>query len=147
MPQVSKKFLAKDIEQRIFQVFEETLTGLKDKSEVKNFISDLFTPTEKIMLAKRLAVAVLLSKNYNYREICDLLNVSASTINSVLKQQSINGQGYQKAVERILRNEGIREIFLDLEKLLAKGLSHPSRWQKVDSYYSYQKKKLKDRAV
>jgi len=147
MPQVSKKYVAKDIEKRIFEVFEKTLTDLKDKDEVKNFIADIFTPTEKIMFSKRLAIAVLLAKGYDYREIGGVLKVSSTTINSILKQQSINGQGYKKAVEKILRNEALQEIFMDLTKLLAKGISHPSQWGKVDSYYSFKKKKLKEREV
>lgn len=147
MPQVSKRYLATDIGKRIFEVFEKTLIDLRDKNEVKNFIADIFTPTERIMFSKRLAIAVLLTKGYDYRTISSILKVSFATINSVLKQQTINGSGYKAATEKILTSEALEKVFLEITKGFAKIISHPARWKSIDSHYEWKKRKLGDRKV
>src|SRR3989338_9398310 len=105
MPQVSKKLLARKIEIRMFTVLEKAVADLKSGEDIRNFLDDLLTPTEKVMLAKRLAIAVLLAKDYNYRQICDVLKLSSNTVTSVLKHQVINGRGYAAVVKKILRDE------------------------------------------
>lgn len=75
------------------------------------------------MIAKRLAIAVLLAKGYDYRTISQTLKVSATTINAVLKQQSLDGRGYQNVVDKILRDEELKSFYLKLTKHLGQILS------------------------
>ena len=65
MTQVSKYPLSKDVYDKIFEIFLKTLINIKNKNEGRNLIKDFFTPTERIMFAKRLGIALLLEKNYN----------------------------------------------------------------------------------
>ena len=76
MTQVSKYPISKDVADRIFEVFVKTLLKIKTYKEAESFTYDLFSPVEKIMLAKRIAIAFLLMKGYQYREISRLLRVS-----------------------------------------------------------------------
>lgn len=66
MTQVSKYPVHRDVEKRMFEIFKTTISNLKHSEEIEDFLEDFLSPVEKIMLAKRLAIAVLLAKNYTY---------------------------------------------------------------------------------
>lgn len=120
MTQVSKYPVSKDIADRIFDVFIKTLIKIKDVQDAQNLAGDLFSPTEKIMLAKRLSIAFLLMKDYRYREISQLLKVSVSTISSVSKSLEFGNNGYKTILERISKEESLEDFFLNsAEKLLS----------------------------
>ena len=115
MTQISKYPISKKVEERIFEIFFKTIVNLKSFSDVSDFLEDFLTPTEKMMLAKRLAVALLLPKGYDYREIRKTLKVGFPMIANVNIWLRYKGKGYQKVIEQILREEKIDEF-----------------WQKVD---------------
>jgi uncharacterized protein YerC len=83
MPQVSKYRLDTEIEKLMFQKFWLSIALLHDASTVSSFFSDLLSDTENIMLAKRFAIAVLLSKGKRPVDIKSTLHVTYSTICSV----------------------------------------------------------------
>ena len=60
MSQVSKHFMNPNIEKRVYGVFIESVKNTKNSSEVVDFLNDLLSPIEKIMMAKRVAIAFLL---------------------------------------------------------------------------------------
>lgn len=64
MAQVSKYPISKDVADRIFDVFIKSFIKVKNVQDAQNLANDLFSPTEKIMLAKRLAIAFLLMREY-----------------------------------------------------------------------------------
>lgn len=68
---------------------------------MEEYIFDLFTPTERIMFAKRLAIAALLSQGLPYKVIADKLKVSTSTVARVNLWLKTSGVGYKRAVEKI----------------------------------------------
>ena len=73
MGQVSKRLISKEIADRIFDVFVKSFIKIRNVEDAQKLADDLFSPTERIMLAKRLAIAFLLMKGYEYREINKLL--------------------------------------------------------------------------
>jgi len=133
MPQVSKHKVTKDIEKRMYEVFWNSIAGLKKSKEVEEFFSELLTPTEKIMLAKRLSIAILLLKGYEYRSISGLLKVSYATISRVSGWLRYSGEGYRKVVEKMLRREAWKEFLEGVEKTvydLHPYKRHPSDFRK-----------------
>ena len=62
MPHVSKKRLDKRQEKELIRNFELVLTKISNDSQMHDFLGSLLTPTEKVMLAKRLAIVVLLKE-------------------------------------------------------------------------------------
>lgn len=119
MPQVSKYPIAKDVYNRIFEIFFKTVANVRFPSEVKEFFNDFLSPTESIMLAKRLSIAVLLAKNYDYRAISKILRVSPATIAAVNVFFRYAGAGYKKVVKRILSEEKQDEFWNKLDDLLS----------------------------
>jgi TrpR-related protein YerC/YecD len=117
MPQVSKIKPNPQISKRIHNILLESLLKLKNQTEVVEFITDLLTPTEQIMVAKRLSIAVLLTKGYTYGSIMDILKVSRSAITSVSNAIALSGKGYQKVVNRLLREQKIKNLLLTIEDI------------------------------
>lgn len=139
MTKVSKRILNKNLEKRIFELFTTTITDLKNAKEVEEFLDDLLSPVERIMLAKRLAIAILLSKGYTYNSIDNTLKVSQTTIMRIsywLKYG--NNNGYKKVVEKYMQrqkgdefSDKVEEIFLELSGPKAVGSSSFERKKRL----------------
>jgi len=127
MTKVSRRILNKDLEKYIFELFIKTIIELRDPQDVLDFLEDLLSPTERIMVVKRLAIAILLSKGYTYDDIDDTLKVSRPTIMRVSYCLKYGKTGYRKVVEKILQSQR-REAFVDkIEEILIQ-LSPPKRY-------------------
>ena len=118
MSQISGIRLEKETEERMYKIFWGSLAGLKKVGEVEAFFSELLTPTEKVMLAKRLAIATLLMRGHDYRSISFLLKVSFSTIFRVKALLEQSEGGYRKVIEKMLRKQAWKELLKDFEKTL-----------------------------
>lgn len=119
MTQVSRYPIAKEIEARIFEILLKTIADLKNSEEINGFLEDFLSPVEKIMLAKRLSIAVLLAKGYDYRQIRNILRVTPSTIASVNLTLKYKGSGYKRVVEKILAAERIDEFWQKIDEILS----------------------------
>lgn len=132
MTMVSKYPLDKKIEKRIYEIFLKTIAGLRDPNGLNEFFDDFLTPTEKIMLAKRLSIAVLLAKNYDFRTICRILRVSLNTVADINLLMKHRGPGYKKVVEKILQSEKLEEFWANIDYYLGRfGVSLTSNWKKT----------------
>lgn len=115
MAQVSKRYLQKKVEDRILDLFWTSLSSLSTKEKVGIFLDDLLSPTEKIMLSKRLAIAFMLMKGYDYPTINDRLKVSDPTIWNVKNSLSYKGKGYKMTIEQIMSKEKWEKFWDDLD--------------------------------
>ena len=118
MTQVSKYPISNSVYERILEVFFKTLVGIKTKDEAEKFIKDFLTPTEQIMLAKRLAIAFLLEKDYDFRTISKVLRVSLGTVARVNLLRKYGGEGYQAMIKKLLREEKVRDLLLRVGEAL-----------------------------
>jgi len=137
MSKVSRRVLDKRLESYIFEVFLKTISDLKTKEEVKVFIEDLLSPSEKIMLIKRLAIAILLTKGYTWDKIDHTLKVSRPTIMTVsyFLKHGQNG-GYQRVTQKFLADQKKEALFDKIEEILL-SLSPP----KLYGSPSYERKR------
>lgn len=117
MPQVSKRFLDKNTYKRIFEILLESFVKTKTLDDVSLFINDLLTPTEKIMLAKRLTIALLLKKGYSYGEIMGILKVSQGTVARVKETVRYGGKGYHQVLDKILKEEAVMNFLEKVDNL------------------------------
>jgi Trp operon repressor len=125
MTQVSRRPLAKEIEKRVFELFLEAVAEVKTKGQVEIFLKTLLSPTEKIMLAKRLAIAFLLYKGYGQRVISGWLKVSLTTVNHVSLIFKTEGAGYQLVIDKIVRSEKLAEFWQKIEGFIGEILPPP----------------------
>lgn len=86
--------------EELLKEFCETLSVLKSPQEIMNFLIDLLTKQEIIMLAKRIKIAKLLIEGRNYRNIEGLLKVANSTVSRVNQWLMEGGEGFRLITER-----------------------------------------------
>lgn len=127
MTKISRRYLDKELERKIFEVFLKTIVDIKTIIDAKDFIEDILSPTERIMLIKRLAIAVLLTKGKTYDYIDHTLKVSRATIMNVSLWLKHGKGGYRKVVERVLRTQNKEALMDNIEEILIR-LSPPKRF-------------------
>ena len=81
----------------------ETISKLKSKKEVYDFLDDLCTIKEFLDMSKRLEAAKLLSKGENYSEIISKIGISSATLSRVNKALNYGTGGYKK----VIKNTGV----------------------------------------
>lgn len=119
MTQISRIPLRKEIETRIFDIFLNSLAKVRLKGDVFKFINDLLSPTEQLMLAKRLSIAFLLHKGYDQRTICKILKVSLATVSRVSLKLQVGGEGYRKVTKEIISDEKMDEFWHKLDDFIS----------------------------
>lgn len=117
MTKVSRIPLRNDVWDRIFKLFVETTADLKDKDLLTSFIDDLYSPTEKIMLAKRLAAAVLLVKGHNYANVSKILKISSPTIAKISLKIKYTEGGLKTIVGKIVSKQSGQIFWKEIEDL------------------------------
>lgn len=120
--QISKRYVAEKVERKIFRSLYQVLADLKKPKDVEKFLDDILSDTEKTVLAKRLGIAMYLSKNKSYEAIRQNLKVSSATIASVQKWMEQGGEGLMMALKRIEADEWAGEMVDKINGWLKKGL-------------------------
>src|SRR3989344_1239369 len=144
MTQVSKYPLRKDVEQRMLEVFRSAISQLKSSEEIEDFLEDFLSPVEKIMLAKRLPIAVLLGKGYAYETIRGILRVTPPTIASVSIRLKYAGKGYKRIVEKIAQDGRSREFWDKIGDIII-NIPHSKGASLQRQKKEYYKKKFQNR--
>lgn len=116
MPQVSKIKLAKKTEEKLITTFKLILTKINHYSKMDSFITTLLTPTERLMLAKRIAIIILLRENLSDSQIAVSLHVTRVTVSRMRFFVEARGEGYE-VVFQVLENE---KLMKELKSLLYK---------------------------
>lgn len=120
MTQVSRYPISKKVYERILEIFLGILVKIKTKKEAQKFLEDFLTPTEQVMLTKRLAIAFLLEKSYDHRTICRVLRVSAGTVARVNLTKKYGGEGYEKMISKLMRDERMEDFMLGVAEAISK---------------------------
>ncbi len=103
MPRVSKNRELDSQKRSLFlDDFYSAVTSLKDKREVRAFFEDLLTREEKLMLAKRFQIAMMLKLNWLWEEIGERAKVTLPTISKVNQKIKAGFQGLTRVTERII---------------------------------------------
>jgi len=110
--------LRPEVWEKIFNLFSDTFLKIKDKRKLDNFFDNFFSPTEKIMLAKRLAIAVLLAKGNDYGTIRNTIRVTSGTISKVSLLMKTNNSGLKSSVEEILSRDFGKAFWEEIVNLL-----------------------------
>lgn len=109
MSQISKRLLKPEVEEKIRGLLVECVNRCRDQQTTANFIDVLLTDTEKTMIAKRIAIALMLLKGYSPVEIDEKLKVSLGTIYTVQGWLAYKGAEYKSLLVEIVREDEGRE--------------------------------------
>jgi|SRR3990167_8798380 len=127
MPPVSRRILPVKISKNIYNLLVHSFSKANSKTELLPFVSDLLTPTEQIMVSKRLAIAfLLLRKDYDQRGIASTLKVSTATVARVNMVLNTRGAGYRNILYKILKDENLKIILGDIYDAFtpSRGIDH-----------------------
>ena len=83
----------------------DMISVLENREEVKNFFRDLLTPSESLMLSRRIAVAKMLLAGATYEEIRNKLKVGHDNIKSVYRWLYDGFGGYDLALKKIAKKK------------------------------------------
>ncbi len=126
MPHISKKRLEQEIFLAMYERFYKTIVSLKNRNESGKFMRELLTPTERIMLVKRLALVYMIYKGHSDYEIWNVLKISPSTVARYhLKSDS---KEFIFLTSVLKKHEGLSEIFDKIESFLAHRGRGKGRW-------------------
>lgn len=97
MTRVSKNRLNEKVFNKIIDTFWELITLLEGKNEVESFFLVFLSKAEKVMLAKRLVIAIMLTADLDWLQISRTLKVSSGTIRDV--NYKLGDKKFRKLVE------------------------------------------------
>ena len=133
MTRISRYKLKDYVYEKMFGLLFEVVTNSKDKKEFNQLIRELLSPTERIMVAKRIVLVYLLLQEIDYQVICRVLKVSSSTI-SKFKLLTDNKSGMIDILKKTMRNDKIRlfvfELMSDLFPPGMYGTNWESAWKR-----------------
>lgn len=95
--------LSKEAQYELLNEFCDALCSIKTTDEAVKFLTDLLTPSEAVMLAKRIKIAKFLIEGKSYNAIENSLNVSQGTIAKVAAWLAEAGEGFRLIAERTPR--------------------------------------------
>lgn len=143
MPQISKRFLDRKVEKKIKSLLPRCVSRCRDIQIASDFIDDLLTGTEKTMIAKRIAIALMLLKEYSVSQIEDTLKVSRTTVYTVATWLQLKGTGYRSLLQKIIKEDKEQEdehkqAFWELENTTPRWgtnwkANRKSKWKKLES--------------
>ena len=136
MGRLWQKKLSPEMQKEITDSLVRIMTKIKDGALLQKFLDDLLTPAEKLMLAKRLMVAVLLQRGYSCGAVCRALKLSRGTVFLIQRELARGGDGYRTVFREFFQESynkktaGAIERFLNKITLPVKGSpSSMRRWK------------------
>jgi uncharacterized protein YerC len=110
MPHVSRNKLSKQAEEALIKNLNLVLVQIQKNEEMLGFIEALLTETEKLMLAKRLAMIVLLEEGLPDTQIADILHVTRITVAKMRYFYEARGQGFKVALDKLKKQEQFNQF-------------------------------------
>lgn len=154
MPQVSRRPIDKNLEQRMYELLWGAIAKLDKKESVSEFLKDILTPTERVMIAKRLAMALLLARGWDQEAISRYLKVSTATVQTIKRVLATGALGYKKVILQIEKDENWGQMWLGLnqalEEILTERLTLRGKLQstsKAGIFQRYREKREKYRLL
>ena len=135
MTHISRKKIKKEIADELSDQFLTFLSLTRTKQDARILARELLSQTERVMLAKRLAVVILLLRGYTFEQIEESLGVTRQTVVRLWRETK-NGR-YEKIMRyarkhtRHFKQESFLDTFI---RTLHMGM--PPRagkhWQQLD---------------
>mgnify|MGYP001561257104 CR=1 FL=1 len=123
MTHISKGRLADDVLRQITDSFLFVLTDIKDKDSMAQFLDSFLSKTEKLMLAKRLALIYLLNERVEETRISEILKTTLANVSRMKLKLESKNMGYQQALAKIKKQKTLEEL-KDLALKLARYSIH-----------------------
>jgi len=142
MARVSKKYIRETKLIRIYDLFFEVIVNIRNKKCAEKILSEILTPPEKIMLAKRITCIYLLLKEIPLIEIAEAIKMSRSTV-FYFKEKYEQAKETKEILSTVLAKEEIKnffeDIFVEFKTIPGKGTNwRQQRWDKLQHKWKRQ---------
>lgn len=118
MPHVSRIKLPLSTEKELIESLNLVFSSISERGKMIKFLSSLLTDTEKLMLAKRLAVIVLIKEGIPDSDIAESLHVTRVTVSRLRYYYEARArEGYDIALTKIENDkvlQGVKRFLLAL---------------------------------
>lgn len=109
MSQISRRFIKPAVLEKIRLLLLDCIVRCRDQEITAAFIDALLTNTEKIVIAKRIAIALMILKGRTSEEIQSTLKVSGQTVWTVGGWLRTRGAGFHKLLEDVMKSDERQE--------------------------------------
>ena len=109
MAQVSRRYIKPKVGEKIQNLLVDCIQRCNDQKTTVSFIESLLTDTEKTMLAKRIAIALMILKGVDYEKIDNTLMVSKATIWRVKIWLDAKGSGFRSLLNEVLKHDAEKD--------------------------------------
>lgn len=109
--------------QNMLNEFFDMVVALKNSKDAANFFKDLLTPSESLMITRRIAIAKMLLGGWNFDDIRRELKVGYNTINIVNRWLYTGFGGYLNEIGKAKSKKDFRNSVPDIE------------WQRIKKKY------------
>lgn len=110
MTHLSRGKLADDVLRQITASFLFVLTDIKDQDSMAQFLDSFLSKTEKLMLAKRLALIYLLSEGIEETKISEILKTTLANVSRMKLKLESESMDYQQALAKIKKQKTLEEL-------------------------------------
>lgn len=117
MPHVSRYKLDKKTEEELIKNLKIVFGKIVKPEEITMLFSSLFSSTEQLMFAKRLAIVVLLNEKIPESQIADILHVTRVTVEKMRLFLETRGEGFNIALKKLEEEKMLQEFKKFLIKL------------------------------
>lgn len=118
MPRVSKSRLHQQRLSEIQDHFAYLISSLTNSDDIEDFFGEFLTKEEKVMLAKRLVLYMMLKKEYPPHVIQSALHISYETVRSHTNQISSKNAKFHAVINKLISREKTKEFFDKINQLL-----------------------------
>lgn len=123
MTHLSRYKLSSRAEKELLQNLKSVFAQIHKLDEMEIFFDALLTPVERIMLAKRLGVVVLVSEGYTDSDIARTLHLTRITVAKMRYFYEARDEGFKVALKRLEEQEqleGLKKMLISLARYSAR---------------------------
>ena len=86
---------------KYLDILYTAIGSLKSREEIKQFLRDLLTESERLMIGRRIVIAQKLLQDHSYNQIMKEMKVGPDTIMRVHRWLEDENDGYEKVIKNL----------------------------------------------
>lgn len=118
MTRISRFKLRNEELEELVDHFTYLISSLTSKSEIENFFTEFLTREEKLMLAKRLVLFMMIQKSYSPTTIQSTLHISYETVRTYTNQFTNKNAIFKKTIQQLIKREKSKEFWKKVDTML-----------------------------
>lgn len=136
MPHISSRKLKKELLLKIQGQLFESIAKIRNRKQSRLLLTELLTPTEQTMIAKRLAAILMLAKGIPAYRVWKTLQLSPSTTSRL--QNALEKGAYTHLLSAFSK-KAVDDVWTTIEILLRLGMPEMGkrRWDWLDDFSRY----------